>query len=216
MSKGSSYNTVVGTTTNNKNGRIVFDPLTYTSADIGEHLYRIEEEYNSSDTAFDYDRTYVYVKVIVSEGTGGLTVTGPIYSDKENGEEITDPDFVNKRKTGKLKVSKKVVSDFAADKNQSFDFTITLSDNTISGTYGDMEFENGVAHFSLKGGQSKTAGNIPTGITYKVTGIAPGAFKGNTKVTSITIGNYVTTIGKKAFYLCPLSKVTCKSPASLP
>jgi len=50
------------------------------------------------------------------------------------------------------------------------------------------------------------------GITYKVTKIAAKAFKGNKKLTTITIGKNITSIGSKAFYGCTsLTKVTIKS-----
>ena len=40
------------------------------------------------------------------------------------------------------------------------------------------------------------------GVTYKVTGIAKNAFKGNNKIKKITIGKNVSEIGKRAFYKC--------------
>jgi hypothetical protein len=40
------------------------------------------------------------------------------------------------------------------------------------------------------------------GVTYKVTSIAPSAFKSNTKIRKATIGANVDTIGKLAFYGC--------------
>ncbi len=40
------------------------------------------------------------------------------------------------------------------------------------------------------------------GIMYKVTSIAPRAFKGNKKVTSVTIAGSIERIGKRAFYNC--------------
>ena len=40
------------------------------------------------------------------------------------------------------------------------------------------------------------------GVTYKVTKIADNAFKGNKKVTKITVGSNIKTIGKNAFYKC--------------
>lgn len=50
------------------------------------------------------------------------------------------------------------------------------------------------------------------GITYKVTSIAPGAFKNNKKLTKVTIGSNVKTIGKQAFYGCKnLKSITIKS-----
>lgn len=48
--------------------------------------------------------------------------------------------------------------------------------------------------------------------TYKVTGIRAGAFKGNKKLSNVTIGKNVTTIGKDAFSGCSsLKKITIQS-----
>ena len=69
--------------------------------------------------------------------------------------------------SGDISVSKSV-SGNAADTNKEFHFTVTLSDNTINGQYGDMYFENGISHFTLKHGQTITATNLPSGITYTV------------------------------------------------
>ena len=49
--------------------------------------------------------------------------------------------------------------------------------------------------------------NIPdsvtvSGTTYQVTGIAANAFKNQKKITKVTIGKNVKTIGKNAFYGC--------------
>ena len=41
-----------------------------------------------------------------------------------------------------------------------------------------------------------------SGITYKVTSIDPNAFKGNKKLSKITIGKNITSIGKNAFKNC--------------
>lgn len=50
-----------------------------------------------------------------------------------------------------------------------------------------------------------------SGKTYKVTGIAASAFKGNKKITSVVIGNNVASIGNSAFANCAsLKKVTVK------
>lgn len=70
--------------------------------------------------------------------------------------------------TGSLTVSKTVVGN-AGETNKDFHFTVTLSDKTISGTFGTMEFTNGVAAFTLKHNESKTASNLPEGIGYEVT-----------------------------------------------
>ena len=52
---------------------------------------------------------------------------------------------------------------------QKFSFTVTLSDNSINDTYGDMYFTNGVATFTLSSGEAHSAANLPTGIAYSVT-----------------------------------------------
>lgn len=70
--------------------------------------------------------------------------------------------------TGSLSVSK-TVSGSAGETDREFKFTVTLSDDSIDGSYGDMSFTKGAATFSLKHGQSKTASGLPEGITYEVT-----------------------------------------------
>lgn len=69
--------------------------------------------------------------------------------------------------TGGLTVSK-TVSGSGASTTKAFTFTVTLADTSISGTYGGMVFENGVAVFTLKADESKTALNLPAGTTYTV------------------------------------------------
>ena len=64
-------------------------------------------------------------------------------------EEAGSAEFTNTRKTGDLTVTKTLISDMEADKALDFEFTVTLSDTSISGTYGDMIFTDGVATFTL-------------------------------------------------------------------
>jgi len=70
--------------------------------------------------------------------------------------------------TGELTVFK-TVSGNGASTSQTFQFTVTLSDTSISGAYGDMEFRDGVASFGLKANEHKTAAALPAGTTYTVT-----------------------------------------------
>lgn len=70
--------------------------------------------------------------------------------------------------TGNLTVSNEVVSARPADANMAFTFTVTLSDTTVNGTFGDMEFADGVAQFTLKAGESRTAYGLPAGVDYDV------------------------------------------------
>ena len=74
-----------------------------------------------------------------------------------------------------LKVSKVMESDLAADADKAFNFTVTLSDKSFSGYYGEMQFVNGVAKFSLQPGEenAKMATGLPEsfvadGVTYTI------------------------------------------------
>ena len=95
--------------------------------------------------------------------TGCSGDTGKILKDK-----VSTAAFTNTRKMGDLEISKEVVSDRAADMSQTFTFTIELDDKTISGTYGDIIFEDGTATVELKGGETKTAAGLPTEVNYTV------------------------------------------------
>lgn len=71
-------------------------------------------------------------------------------------------------KTGGLTVSKTVTGS-AGDKNRLWHFTVSLSDKTVNGRYGEMVFTDGAAEIALKHGQSAEALNLPAGIAYRVT-----------------------------------------------
>lgn len=87
----------------------------------------------------------------------------------ENNDTPTPPTPPTPGKdTGSLTVSK-VVAGNAGSQTADFHFTVTLSDASINGSYGDMTFVNGVAEFALKHNEKKTASGLPTGITYMVT-----------------------------------------------
>lgn len=50
------------------------------------------------------------------------------------------------------------------------------------------------------------------GVTYKVTKIADNSFRNNKKITEITIGKNIVSIGKNAFYGCKkLKTITIRS-----
>ena len=76
--------------------------------------------------------------------------------------------FKNTKDEGGLVVSKSVVSAVTADKQKDFSFEVVLTDKSINGTYGEMTFENGVAKFTLKDGETKRATGLPDAIGYVV------------------------------------------------
>lgn len=87
----------------------------------------------------------------------------------ENNDTPTPPTPPTPGKdTGSLTVSK-VVAGNAGSQTTNFHFTVTLSDVSINGSYGDITFADGAATFTLKHNEQKTASGLPAGITYTVT-----------------------------------------------
>ena len=134
--------------------------------------------------------------------TGKITTTGPTATDEEGNTVL----LVENTKTGDLKVTNTVYSDSESNADQMFEFTVTLGDQSINGTYGDMTFENGVATFTLKGGQEKTATGLPTTMTYTVTGPDVSGFE-LSESTGVegTIGNEASTATFKYIKLIDVS-----------
>ena len=91
----------------------------------------------------------------------------PFSSDFDFTKDSGDYVITNSPNYGDLTVSKKVTGNIG-EKDKEFTFTVTLSDGSINGSYGDMEFVNGEATFTLKHNESLTAVNLPAGITYTV------------------------------------------------
>lgn len=70
--------------------------------------------------------------------------------------------------TGGLTVTKRVAGS-QGDQGADFHFTVTLSNTSINGIYGDMIFSDGAAVFTLRHGQQATATGLPAGVAYTVT-----------------------------------------------
>ena len=68
---------------------------------------------------------------------------------------------------GGLSVSKKVDGN-AGDKDKEFGFKVELDDKTVNGVYGEMEFIDGTAEFTLKDGETITAEGLSADIGYEV------------------------------------------------
>lgn len=82
-------------------------------------------------------------------------------------------------RNGSLYIKKEVVaaSDELIDKDRKFEFKMTVHDidgNLISGTYGDLVFNNGVASFTLKHNGGIQAVGLPAGATYEIQEISSG------------------------------------------
>ena len=97
-----------------------------------------------------------YTTVMAGNANDGFTITNTHVSPPPAPE------------TGNLTVSKTVSGD-GASTEKAFTFTVRLNDTSINGTYGDMTFDKGVAIFTLKAKESKTASGLPAGTGYSVT-----------------------------------------------
>ena len=144
-----------------------YGDMTFTD---GQATFTLKDGEKKTATGLPADTEYTVEErdatgfaVSISDGT--TTSNAATYQgDFENTPvEVT---YTNTRETGDLEVSKTVISDADADKETEFAFTVTLSDTTMNGTYGDMTFVNGVANFNLKNGEKKTATGLPAGINY--------------------------------------------------
>ena len=112
-----------------------------------------------------------------------LTVTGQLGENigTDHSTSLSEVSFVNTRATGELTISKTVVSEVEADKNERFDFKLKLDDTGISKTYEaarkdnagtetseELSFTEGVASFALMHGESLTIHGLPTDLGYTV------------------------------------------------
>ena len=81
---------------------------------------------------------------------------------------------------------------------------------TLTATGADTVEVTGITEKGKKKAAVKISSTMKgNGKTYKITSVAANALKGNKKMTSLTIGNNVVTIGKNAFANCTkLKKVT--------
>ncbi len=105
---------------------------------------------------------------IALDVNGNATVDDGVVFEQNKADKRYYLTVTNERDKGSLTVSKQVAGN-AGDTTKDFNFTVTLDDSNISGNYGDMTFENGVASFTLKHNEKKTATGLPAGISYKVT-----------------------------------------------
>ena len=114
--------------------------------------YTVEEVASTATDKPLYDATY---------NGSSTAATGTLSADAT----VTVNNAVQE---GKLSVTKHVKGE--VNSKQAFTFTVKLggAGANLSGKYGDMEFANGQATFTLKDGETKTASALPAGATYEV------------------------------------------------
>ena len=125
-------------------------------------------------------------KVSVNGGASAESLTANVEVTKTS-KGLARVDYENIYVGGDLTVSK-TVDGTACDKDKFFNFKVELSDKTLKGTYGEMEFVGGEANFQLKHGESKKT-SLPTGIVYKVTENPDGYTPNVTEVSGTIVEN---------------------------
>ena len=138
---------------------------------------------------------------VTEETAAGFIVTKTGETGTISADTTAEAAFTNTKEEGGLMVTKKVVSSLASDKTKDFTFTVTLSDTTVSGAYEEMTFTGGVATFTLKDGETKSATGLAKGISYTVTETADDLFEitysGETGAIGDTIAEITVTNTRK-------------------
>ena len=184
-------------TKSNAASAVSFDKIEYTEP--ATHSYRITEAPVDASLKVTGDATEYTLTVEVTRNAADSTkldaaVTGVTKKTAAGTETVAYADgvgisFDNKVKTGELSVSKTVVSTQAGDTAKEFRFTVTLDDQTVAGTYGEMSFTAGKATFTLAHGEKKKATGLPQGIGYTVTETADDDFTTTKTDDTGTIGD---------------------------
>ena len=126
------------------------EPTWVKSGDTWIYTFRNLPEADRDGNRYTYS-----IREVVPEG----------YESSQNGNTIINRKV--EEDPGSFEVSK-IVTGLGGDPTARFTFTVTLSE-PLTGIYGGMTFVDGVAAFTLSGGESILAENLPDGVTYTVT-----------------------------------------------
>lgn len=139
--------------------------------------YTVEEVTSNEGNALKYDVAYNGAQTVPS-GTLSADATVAV---------------TNTVQVGNLSVTKHVEGEVNSMRNFTFTVKLGGSGANLTGTYGDMEFSNGEATFTLADGQTKTASNLPAGATYTVTEELNGSYTTTSENANGTIVKGVTS-----------------------
>jgi len=113
-------------------GLVQFDPIEYTTADIGRYYTYYIYENDTGDDKINYNlNAYEYVEVYVYDGGNGNLMTNVSYW---NSRRL----FTNTMKPGDLRLSKSILNQTDSAKDTEFEYELKLYDaenNEINGTY---------------------------------------------------------------------------------
>lgn len=120
-------------------------------------------------------------------------------------------EYKDNKNIGKATVTITGIGNYSGTITKKFTISLEKGDTFTSGKYKYKVTGSSTVAFNGIKSTSTTKVTIPDTVTYggktfKVTAIADSALKNKTKVTSVTIGENVTKIGKNAFYGCKALK----------
>lgn len=145
-----------------------FGQIVYEAA--GTYYYTITEVAPSKKTlGMTYNTEPVWARVNVAEDLTAAVCYGTENEVRNETTTQTESAIIKNAyiDTGSIEVRKVVKSDRDDDKNRDYRFKITLFKPgrtdvlDLSGTYGDVEFNHGIAEFTLRDGQTKAARGLP-------------------------------------------------------
>lgn len=122
--------------------------------------------------------------------------------------------FYSSAEIGNLKVSLSS-EDSAVTAEKSFSFTVTLNDPSVNGVYGDLSFTNGIATFSLKNGESKTAQGLSAGISYQAEAAAEEGYTITAQAASGIISDAETAHAAFSVHKTEVPEMPLDPPPSL-
>lgn len=113
---------------------------------------------------------------VTENNSDGYTVVPSGDAGQIRDGENSTASFINHKEGGTTEdddssgnlIVRKTISGSQSSSADVFHFTVTLSP-ARTGTFGDLSFTDGVASFTLKGGESVFIRNLPAGTSYSVT-----------------------------------------------
>lgn len=85
-----------------------------------------------------------------------------------NRDEVRVVKAMGSDNEGSVSITKQVIGEANCDKEFKFTLTLPYHTDDVNGKYGDLNFEKGVAKFTLKAGETKIAEHLPYGAWYIV------------------------------------------------
>ena len=117
-------NEVLRSTSNEADGSIHFEPIKYTTADIGTHTYTVQEVTPATDEkGYKYDRTiYTVVAEVSDNGDGTLHVETRKVNDKE--QELKFTNIYEATGDAQVEANKVLTGKTLAELEERFSFTL--------------------------------------------------------------------------------------------